>query len=148
MNESSLERKHGDLARTAYVDLGDSLGEAQALLCLADILRIGDASQRAEARQNAEGALAIFERERAPLTSDGPFITLPSPVRATNRRRPSSHGRKPLRLQNKSAIRRSRRGSDQSGRCARRRRQLDSILDYYRRSALTSEARGDQRGAA
>jgi tetratricopeptide (TPR) repeat protein len=60
MNEAELARKHGELARAAYVSLGAVSGEAQALLCLVDILRVGDASQRAEARVFAARASTIF----------------------------------------------------------------------------------------
>ena len=61
-NDAGLARKHGERAREAYAALGAIGGEAQALLCLADILRLGDAAQRGEARRAAAGALTIYER--------------------------------------------------------------------------------------
>jgi serine/threonine protein kinase len=61
-NEAANAKAHGNQALTAYRALGDRSGEAQALLCLADTLRLGNAADRQAARQNAEAARAIFEQ--------------------------------------------------------------------------------------
>jgi tetratricopeptide (TPR) repeat protein len=65
MNEAGLAKKHGEHARTAYAAVGHRMGEAQSLLCLADILRVGDSRERTEARHAVDEALRIFEERRA-----------------------------------------------------------------------------------
>src|SRR5262245_3745169 len=61
-NEPANAKTHGNQALSAYRAMGDRSGEAQALLCLADTLRLGNAADRQAARQNAEAARAIFEQ--------------------------------------------------------------------------------------
>jgi len=60
-NESASAKMNGNQALTAYRALGDRSGEAQALMCLADTLRLGTPADRQAAKENAEAALAIFE---------------------------------------------------------------------------------------
>ena len=60
-NEPANAKTHGNQALSAYRATGDRSGEAQALLCLADTLRVGNADDRQAARQNAEAARTIFE---------------------------------------------------------------------------------------
>jgi tetratricopeptide (TPR) repeat protein/tRNA A-37 threonylcarbamoyl transferase component Bud32 len=65
-NQAGLARQHGELARAAYAALGALGGEGQSLLCLVDVLRLGDASQRLEARRAADQSLRIYERLQWP----------------------------------------------------------------------------------
>jgi serine/threonine protein kinase/tetratricopeptide (TPR) repeat protein len=60
LNESASANEEGQRAAVAYRALGNRGGEAQALMCLTDMLRLGDDKQRVEARQNAETALKIL----------------------------------------------------------------------------------------
>ena len=61
-NEPENAKTHGNQALSAYRALGDRSGEAQALLCITDTLRVGNSADRQAARQNAEAARAIFEQ--------------------------------------------------------------------------------------
>jgi tetratricopeptide (TPR) repeat protein len=61
-NDAGLAKQHGERARDAYRAIGALGGEAQATLCLVDILRVGDAAQRSEARRIAANALEIYQR--------------------------------------------------------------------------------------
>ena len=61
-NEPANAKTHGNQALSAYRAAGDRSGEAQALLCLADTLRLGNAADCQAARQNAEAARTIFEQ--------------------------------------------------------------------------------------
>jgi len=60
LNELPSAQAEGQRALKKYRDLGNRVGEAQALMCLTDSLRLGTDEQRAEARRNAEGALQIL----------------------------------------------------------------------------------------
>jgi serine/threonine protein kinase/tetratricopeptide (TPR) repeat protein len=62
VNEPGRAREAAERALIAYRALGDPGGEAQALFCLVDVLRVGSAAERAEARQHAESALQILQR--------------------------------------------------------------------------------------
>jgi len=64
LNDTRMARAFGERARQAFVKLGSPAGEAQAMLCLADVLRGGNADERAEARQLAAKALHVFESHR------------------------------------------------------------------------------------
>jgi len=61
MNEAGRARTFGEQARQAYRELGSALGEAQAMLCLADTLRVGGPNERAQARTLATQALKVFD---------------------------------------------------------------------------------------
>ncbi|HWN87003.1 MAG TPA: protein kinase [Vicinamibacterales bacterium] len=61
MNEAGRARTFGEQARQAYRKLGSAPGEAQAMLCLADILRFGRPNERAEAQTLAMQALKVFD---------------------------------------------------------------------------------------
>jgi serine/threonine protein kinase/tetratricopeptide (TPR) repeat protein len=61
LNESASAEEEGELAVMTYRAQGSRHGEAQALMCLTDTLRLGDDKRRAEARENAEIALKIFQ---------------------------------------------------------------------------------------
>jgi tetratricopeptide (TPR) repeat protein len=63
-NQPELAIKFGEQARTMSIGLSDRLGEAQALLCLADILRSDD-RRRQEAERYVDDALAIFKGRSA-----------------------------------------------------------------------------------
>jgi tetratricopeptide (TPR) repeat protein len=60
-NELATARTHGEQALKAYRQLDARAGEAQALWCLVDILRLGNAEGVQQARQHADTALAIFQ---------------------------------------------------------------------------------------
>jgi tetratricopeptide (TPR) repeat protein len=60
-NESVRARQFGDRAQKAFATVGSSPGEAMALLCLVDNLRLGTPDERARAREYATRALKIFE---------------------------------------------------------------------------------------
>jgi tetratricopeptide (TPR) repeat protein len=66
-NQAGLARKHGEQARSIYAALGALGGEAQSLLCIVDVLRLGDAAQRSDARRAADQALKIYERLQWPF---------------------------------------------------------------------------------
>jgi len=61
LNESADARAHGERALNGYVALGNQGGEAQARLCLTDLLRLGGPDERREARRSAETALKVFQ---------------------------------------------------------------------------------------
>jgi tetratricopeptide (TPR) repeat protein len=61
MNDATQARAFGDQARRGYANLGSTAGEAQAKLCLADILRGGTPEERAQARRLSAEALAAFQ---------------------------------------------------------------------------------------
>jgi eukaryotic-like serine/threonine-protein kinase len=52
--------EHAERARRRYAEIGARSGEAQALLCLVDVLRAGDEAKRRDATRHAEEALTIF----------------------------------------------------------------------------------------
>jgi len=64
-NESANAVTQGNQALSAYRALGDRSGEAQALMCLVDTLRVGNPSDRQTAKQSADTARAILEADRA-----------------------------------------------------------------------------------
>jgi len=59
-NERADARDHGQRALAAYRALGDRGGEAHALMCLTEMLRVGRDEDRREARRNADAALNIL----------------------------------------------------------------------------------------
>ncbi len=59
-NEPVTARDHGTRALAAFRSMGDRAGEAQALICLTDVLRVGRDEDRRNATRNAEDALKIF----------------------------------------------------------------------------------------
>jgi len=61
MNDAKTARGFGERARQGFEALGASTGEAQAMLCLSEVLRGGTAAERATAKQFANDALAKFE---------------------------------------------------------------------------------------
>ena len=61
LNESADAKSHGESALAAYMALGNQGGEAQARLCLTDLLRLGGPDERRVARRSAETALKIFQ---------------------------------------------------------------------------------------
>jgi tetratricopeptide (TPR) repeat protein len=60
-NESASAQQRASRALMKFQRIGDRAGEAQTRLCVTDTLRVGNASQRAEATQNAEAALKTFQ---------------------------------------------------------------------------------------
>jgi len=61
MNDASMARAFGERARRSYKGLGSRAGEGQAMLCLADILRVGNPEERGQARALATQALGVFQ---------------------------------------------------------------------------------------
>ena len=61
-DEPALATKHGEAARARYRELRHEAGEAQALWCLADVLRHGNDAERRQAAAHADAALAIMVR--------------------------------------------------------------------------------------
>ena len=59
-NERVNSRAHGEQAVATSKSIGDTATEALALLCLADVLRVGGDADRRAARQAAETALTLF----------------------------------------------------------------------------------------
>ena len=62
LHEEAKAKQEGEAALRAYRALGDMAGEAQALMCLTDMLQIGTEQQRAEAMTNARAAVKICEQ--------------------------------------------------------------------------------------
>jgi tetratricopeptide (TPR) repeat protein len=60
-NELATAKQHGERALAAYRELGAGAGEAHALWCLADVLRLGGDEDVRQARRNADAALAIID---------------------------------------------------------------------------------------
>ncbi len=88
MNDSAMARAFAERARRAYAAFGSPAGEAQAMLCLSDVLRGGTPAERAESRAARHagpagvrvaraavqrGARALLRRVRGPRRgrSDG-----------------------------------------------------------------------------
>jgi tetratricopeptide (TPR) repeat protein len=66
-NEPVLGKEQGQAALRLASELQNSGAEAQAFMCLTDVLRSGSTDERREARRNAEQALSIMERLRYPF---------------------------------------------------------------------------------
>jgi tetratricopeptide (TPR) repeat protein len=60
LNETVSAKQHGERALSDYRTLGVRGGEAQALLCLTEVLRVGSDDERSQARQYADAALDIL----------------------------------------------------------------------------------------
>ena len=62
VNESASAKQDGNAALSAYRAIGNRGGEAQALMCLSDELRLGSDDERAEARRDADAAVTAFQQ--------------------------------------------------------------------------------------
>jgi tetratricopeptide (TPR) repeat protein len=62
LHEEVKAKQEGDAALNAYRGLANVNGEAQALMCLTDALQFGTAQQRAEAMNDARGAVEICDQ--------------------------------------------------------------------------------------
>ena len=60
LNEGAKAKQHGQLALSKYRQIGAREGEAQALFCLTDALRVGGPDQQREAMEDAHAALGII----------------------------------------------------------------------------------------
>jgi len=60
-NEPVRAKAEGEQALNTYRRLGDKAGEAQALFCLVDVLRVGSAAERAQALTYATSAVEILD---------------------------------------------------------------------------------------
>jgi tetratricopeptide (TPR) repeat protein len=149
MNESGLARQQGAQARDLYAAAGDTIGEGLAMLCLADILRVGSPDDRADARRNAERAKALFERAGARYNLARAFHYM-----AVTRAREDPAGAiveweqslvlaetvKNTGLEATVLLNLGTANGELGNRT--------KAADYYRRTARTYEARGDEQGAA
>ena len=61
LNESASAKQDGNAALSAYRAMGNRGGEAQALMCLTDQLRLGGDEERLDARRDADAALQSFQ---------------------------------------------------------------------------------------
>jgi tetratricopeptide (TPR) repeat protein len=61
VRDPGKSREHAQLAMERYRALGDASGEAQALLCLTDTLRVGGVDRVVEAARAASRALELFQ---------------------------------------------------------------------------------------
>jgi len=64
LNEGARAKQHGQDALSKYRRIGARGGEAQALFCLTDALRVGGSDQQREAMQDAQAALDIIREVR------------------------------------------------------------------------------------
>ena len=60
-DDLSRAREHARLATAQYHEMGFRSGEAQALLCEADVLRLGAAAERSQAIGASFDALGVFD---------------------------------------------------------------------------------------
>jgi serine/threonine protein kinase/tetratricopeptide (TPR) repeat protein len=60
LNEFAKAKEEGEAALKAYQALNDASGEAQARMCLTDMLRVGTDEQRMDGKKNAERAVDIL----------------------------------------------------------------------------------------
>jgi tetratricopeptide (TPR) repeat protein len=67
LNEPALAKEHGELMLKMSRELRNRGGEAQALMCLTDVLRTGRQDEIKEARRSAEEALSIMEALKYPF---------------------------------------------------------------------------------
>jgi tetratricopeptide (TPR) repeat protein len=149
MNESGLARQHGGQARDRYAAVGDEVGEGLALLCLADILRVGSSQDRVEARRAAEQANTMFEHAGAQynLARSFHYIAVTSaredPVAAVAAWEKSlalAEKAKNTTLEATVLVNLGTANRDLGNRT--------QSVAYYRRSSQVNEARGDEQGAA
>lgn len=148
-NDPALARQHGEQARDAYRAMGALGGEAQASLCLVDILRVGEANQRAEARKIAADALKIYERLGWPFNlarayhyaamaegKDDIAAAARFWEQSLPRAREVGNGSLEATVLTNLGVR------------YHELRDIARALDYYRQSYQLYEKRGDARGAA
>src|SRR5678815_107743 len=64
LNEGARAKLHGQEALSKYRQIGARGGEAQALFCLTDALRVGGSDQQREAMEDAQAALNIIRELR------------------------------------------------------------------------------------
>jgi tetratricopeptide (TPR) repeat protein len=64
LNEGARAKQHGQEALAKYRRIGARGGEAQALFCLTDALRVGGPDQQREAMEHAKAALGIIQELR------------------------------------------------------------------------------------
>ena len=158
LNDGPTARRHAAAASEKYRALQDaagsggarlSAGEAQAAMCLSDVLRLGAASDRAEARRIAEQAVrategpeAVYQHARALyyLGMAAGFSSYQDAARFTDQalrlaRQTRNRALEPFLLQNLGV---AHRGLGN--------RQL--AVDYYRQSAAIFNELGDEQRAA
>ena len=149
MNESGLARQHGGQARDRYAAVGDEVGEGLALLCLADILRVGTPQDRVEARRSSERAKAMFEHAGAPYNLARAFHYM-----ALTRAREDPVGAIAAWEQSLATAQKVKNTALEAtvlvnlGSANLEIGNRSQALEYYRRSSRVNETRGDEQGAA
>jgi tetratricopeptide (TPR) repeat protein len=149
MNESGLARQHGGQARDRYAAVGNEVGEALALLCLADILRVGSPQDRTEARGLAERASAMLEHAGARYNLARAFHYM-----AITRAREDPVGAIAAWEQSLAIAEKVKNTTLEAtvlvnlGRASLELGNRSQAAEYYRRSSRVNEARGDEQGAA
>jgi tetratricopeptide (TPR) repeat protein len=148
-NEAAKAKQEGDLARSSFRALGNRVGEALSLMCLTNVLRLGDPASQEEARRDAAGAVSILEQLDAPYNlargqyyvglaaeSQGPAVAVPFYETALSSARSSGNVvLEPLVLMNLGAL---------NGNLGRQSR----ALEYHRASLALYERFGDERRVA
>jgi tetratricopeptide (TPR) repeat protein len=148
-NDAALAKRHGEQARQAYQALGAIGGQAQATLCLVDILRVGNASQRSEARKLAAEALQVYERLGWPFNLARAYHYAAMAEGKDDIAQAAALWEKSL-----SGARQVGNGTLEAALLSNLGGQYHELgdlaraLDYYRQSYQLNEARGDERGAA
>jgi tetratricopeptide (TPR) repeat protein len=148
-NEPAKAKQEGDLALTSFRTLGNRGGEALALMCLTNVLRLGDPASQTEARRDAAVAVSILEQLEAPYNlarayyyvalaaeSQGPAVAVPLYESAlTSAQSAGNVVLEPLVLMNLGAL---------NGSLGRQSR----ALDYHQQSLALWERFGDERRVA
>ena len=148
-NEPAKAKQEGNLALSSFRGLGNREGESLALMCLTNVLRLGDPASQEEARRDAAAAASTLEQLDAPYNlarayyyvalaaeSQGPGVAVPLYESALTKARSSSNVvLEPLVLMNLGAL---------NGNLGRQSR----ALEYHRQSLAFWERFGDERRAA
>ncbi|HET9384863.1 MAG TPA: tetratricopeptide repeat protein, partial [Gemmatimonadales bacterium] len=146
-NDAALAREHGEKAREAFEKLGDTGQQAQALLCLVDMLRLGDGTPRAEAKRAASEAVRIFEQLKWPFNLSRAYhyaaMATDDPAEAAALWEQALSGARQVGNGALEATVLVNLGTAYHGIG-----DLARALGYYRQSYKLNETRGDSRGAA
>jgi tetratricopeptide (TPR) repeat protein len=148
-SEPAKAKQEGDLALSSFRSINNRGGEALALMCLTNLLRLGDPASQEEARRDAATAVSILQQLEAPYNlaraqyyvalaaeSQGPAVAVPLYETAlTNARSSANVVLEPLVLMNLGAL---------NGSLGRQTR----ALEYHKQSLALYERFGDERRVA
>ena len=151
LNEPALAKEQGEMALAGYRSLGNRGGEAQALWCVSDVLRVGDEKDRREARRDADLALGIMqgERHRYGLARAYNYIANVALLADRNAREAISYYEKSLLAAREVGnVFLQARTSMNLGVAYELFGQRPTAIKYYRESFALDEAMGNQREAA